>query len=206
MIPKVLKNKNIKILLPGFWILSTIATSFVVMVLLLSSLSNNNYKQNFRYTVYAANPLVLGEATTSIDSKDARATVINKVYSKYNCPMSGLGEAFVEEADENGIPFWIVPAIAFQESSCGKQTPLLDGEETYNAYGWGVWGDNVVKFDDWEHGIGVLSRYINERFYEQGVTDPCEIMKIYTPPSNGSWCAGIEFFKDEMVQYETPEL
>ena len=205
MHPKIFKNKNIKILLPAVWILATLTTSFGVIVLLLLTITTNNYQQNFRYTVYAAKPLVLGESTTNIDSKNARAIIINKVYNKYNCPMSDLGEKFVKEADKNNIPFWIIPAIAFQESSCGKQTPTVDGQESYNAYGWGVWGDNVVQFDNWEHGIEVLSEYINERFYAQGVTDPCEIMKIYTPPSNGSWCNGIDFFRAEMDEYKTPE-
>ena len=76
--------------------------------------------------------------------------------------------------------------------------------ESYNGWGWGVWGDNVKFFDDWEHGIATVSEYLAERFYSKGITDPCDIMKVYTPPSNGSWCQGIDYFKEVITQYESP--
>jgi len=61
-------------------------------------------------------------------------------------------------------------------------------------------------FDSWEHGIKVVSAYMNERFFSQGVTELCDIMKVYTPPSKGSWCAGVEYFKDAIDEYQTPLL
>ncbi|MFA6981612.1 MAG: hypothetical protein WC243_01130, partial [Patescibacteria group bacterium] len=96
-------------------------------------------------------------------------------------------------------------AIAFQESNCGRRTPKIEGvEETYNAWGWGVWGDNLRTFGSWEEGIERVSKYLGDNFFSQGITDPCEIMKTYTPPSDGSWCEGVKYFGEIISGYQTP--
>ncbi|HSX39128.1 MAG TPA: hypothetical protein VLI92_00875, partial [Candidatus Saccharimonadales bacterium] len=123
---------------------------------------------------------------------------------EYGCPnFEGLGANFVAEADKNKIPYWLIPAVSFQESDCGNITPKKDVLESYNAYGWGIWGENVRNFDNWDHGIATVSKYMSDRFYSQGITDLCEIMKTYTPPSKGSWCKGVETFKDIIENYQT---
>lgn len=114
-----------------------------------------------------------------------------------------MGEVFVHEADKNNIPYWLVAAVSFQESGCGKKTPETDGVESYNAWGWGVWGDNKHGFDNWARGIETVSKYFGDRFYSQGYTDTCEIMKVYTPPSNGSWCRGVNYFGDEIMNFSS---
>jgi hypothetical protein len=201
---ELLNKHHIKVILPVTWFVSSVVVSIFSLIVLITTFTTGNVISNLKYSVYASKPLVLGTSTSDLEFENGRAETIDKVFEKYNCPMKNLGEKFVEEADKNNIPFWVVPAIAFQESTCGKKTPKKGGVESYNAYGYGVWGDNVTMFDDWEHGIEVMSRYMNNKFYSQGVTDLCEIMGTYTPPSNGSWCAGVDFFKDEIETYKTP--
>jgi hypothetical protein len=111
----------------------------------------------------------------------------------------------VEEADKNEIPYWLVAAVSFQESNCGKKTPEKEGVESYNAWGYGVWGDNVMMFENWEAGIESVSRYMGKKFISKGVTDTCEMMKTYTPPSQGSWCKGVNHFKEVITTFETPQ-
>ncbi|MBN1162635.1 hypothetical protein JXA34_02735 [Patescibacteria group bacterium] len=156
------------------------------------------------YSIYSSKPLTMDEMTYDIYTKDSRSQRINEVFKEYGCPLEGMGETFVHEADENDIPWWIVAAIAFQESSCGKNSPKIDGQESYNAWGWAVYGESVHSFDNWARGIETVSKYLSNRFYSQGITNTCEIMKIYTPPSNGSWCEGVEHFKELIVNYKSP--
>lgn len=199
-----LKSKSaFKLFLPFAWLSSTVLTVFVVALLLITSNSPNTGSK--KYSIFSAKPLVLGYATSRLESEDGRSAMLDKVFEQYKCPLAGMGKTFVQEADANDIPYWLVAAIAFQESSCGKNTPEKDGVESYNAWGWGVYGENIKMFDSWEHGIKVVSKYMNERFHQQGVTDPCDIMKIYTPPSNGSWCNGVNYFSDIISNYKTPE-
>lgn len=181
--------------------------SFTVLLFVLNIFINPaNAKINrsqTKYPVFSSKPLTLGEMSSEFISQDSRAVALDQVFEKFNCPFTGLGKVFVEEADKNNIPYWLVPAVSFQESSCGKRTPKKDGEETYNAYGWGVWKDHVKDFDNWAHGIKVVSEYMGETFYSKGVTDPCEIMKIYTPPSNGGWCDGVKYYQNLIINYQS---
>jgi hypothetical protein len=63
---------------------------------------------------------------------------------------------------------------------------------------------HVKHFDNWEHGIATVSKYMGEKFFAKGITEPCEIMKIYTPPSNGSWCFGVKYFGNMIENYQSP--
>jgi hypothetical protein len=157
-----------------------------------------------KYSIFSSRPLTLVEATQEVDSKDSRSQKINEVFKDFNCPLEGLGEIFVREADKNDIPWWLVASVAFQESSCGKNTPKLDGNETYNAWGWEVYGNTAHSFDNWARGIETVSAYFQDKFYSKGTTSLCDIMKVYTPNSNGSWCRGVQEFSDIIQAYKTP--
>jgi len=161
-------------------------------------------KMSNKYSIYSSKPLILGSAEYQVYSRDARAQKINMIFREYKCPLEGLGEVFVYEADKNNIPWWLVAAISFQESSCGKKTPEPDGFESYNAWGWGVYGENVQGFDNWVRGVETVSHYLNERFFSKGIVEPCDIMKVYTPPSKGSWCEGVKHFGGQIQNYSTP--
>ncbi len=158
-----------------------------------------------KYNIFSSRPFVMEDVSNVINTGDSRSQKINAVFKEFNCPLYGYGETFVTEADKNNIPWWLVASVSFQESNCGKKTPLNDGQETYNAYGWGVWGGNAFQFDNWEHGVAVVSRYMSTKFFSKGVTEPCTIMATYTPPSNGSWCRGVQYFGDIIQNYESPD-
>lgn len=200
--PKKLSiHSIIKPIIVVLWVvLSSSALFIVIIALTMTTTKNTNDNKS---NLFSAKPLVLGTSTSYIESNDARAASIDSVFEKYRCPIAGYGEEFVKQADKYDIPYWLVASIAFQESSCGKNVPKKDGIETFNLYGWGVWGDNVKDFDSMEHGIETVSKYMSKTFYSQGITDLCEIMKTYTPPSNGSWCKGVAYFRDEILDYET---
>ncbi len=180
-----------------------LSPSLLLILIISLTITTTSSVKDTKNNLFAAKPLVLGTNTNYIETNDSRIASIDNVFEKYRCPITGYGEEFVKYADKYNIPYWLVASVAFQESSCGKNVPKKDGSETYNLYGWGVWGDNVKAFDTMEHGIEIVSKYMSENFYSKGVTDLCVIMKTYTPPSNGSWCKGVAFFRDEILDYET---
>ena len=192
------------IYLPFAWAISSFLLIILVITSLTLTLTNSKPKHTILYSTFSSKPYVLGVSDISISSDDPRVAKMEKIFEKYNCPIKGYGKSFVREADKNNIPYWLVASIAFQESSCGKQTPKKDGVETNNLYGWGVWGENIKKFDSIDHGIEVVSKYMKDSFFSRGIIKPCDIMKTYTPPSKGSWCDGVEFFKDEIDNYTSP--
>jgi hypothetical protein len=129
-----------------------IAISFLI--------TNNVTTQNphNKYALFSSKPLTSLAASSRLFGGDPRAATIDKIMGIYNCPLEGKGRVFVTEADKYNIPYWLVAAISFQESSCGKVTPRADGQESYNAWGWGVWGPHVRTFENWDEGIRTVSR------------------------------------------------
>jgi hypothetical protein len=180
------------------------AALLIAIVFLITSGNSSTGKYN-KYSIFSSKPLAALASSTNLFGGDPRAATLDKIFGAYNCPLTGLGKIFVKEADKNDIPYWFTAAIAFQESSCGKITPKIEtGEETYNAWGWGVWGKHVKSFANWEEGIAKVSEYLGNNFFSRGVTDTCEIMHIYTPPSDGSWCRGVNYFGDIIQNYKSP--
>jgi len=201
----VLSNINITKYPFQTWALTSVFLfTFVSLMFLLMPWKIKPVQQD-KYPIYASTPLTLKDMNYSIYTRDSRAQKINAVFKEYKCPLEGLGEVFVYEADKYNIPWWLVAAVSFQESTCGKRTPEPSGLESYNAWGWAVYGDNVQTFDNWVRGIETVSEYMSEKFYQKGVTEPCDIMKTYTPPSQGSWCEGVKYFGDQIQNYTTSE-
>lgn len=176
---------------------------FVIVSVSFVVIPTKNKIQVEKYNIYSSRPLQVNEYSYQIVSADSRAQKINNIFRDYQCPLEGLGDTFVKEADKNNIPWEIVAAISFQESNCGKKIPYINGEPTFNAWGYGVWGDNVHEFKNWVQGIEVMSRYLSKRFYQQGITDTSEIMKTYTPPSLGSWYKGVDYFINLIQNYSS---
>jgi hypothetical protein len=187
------------------WASMSVVFIFTFLITLMLTPQKARPMDTTRYAIYSSKPLVLEQSTTTIYSKDSRSQKLNEVFRMFKCPLEGMGDAFVYEADKNSIPWWLAASVAFQESSCGKNTPKVDGIESYNAWGWAVYGDMVFSFDNYARGIETVSKYFSTRFFKQGITDTCEIMKIYTPPSNGSWCEGVNHFAEIIRDYKTPE-
>ncbi len=183
-----------------------INTALLIVVTILITSNATTQNPHNKYAMFSSKPLTSLVSSSSLFGGDPRAAAIDKVFAVYNCPLEGKGRIFVREADNYDIPYWIVAAISFQESSCGRVTPKKDGEESFNAWGWGVWGNNVRSFENWEEGIRTVSRYLSENFFSRGVTDTCQIMRIYTPPSDGSWCHGVDHFGNIIQNYRTPSL
>lgn len=189
----------------GVWAAFSIVVIFAFITSIMLTPQKARPQDTTRYAIYSSKPLTLRSSTISIYSRDSRAQKINEVYKIYNCPLEGMGDVMVYEADKNNIPWWLVAAVSFQESSCGKKTPKVGGVESYNAWGWAVYGNMAFSFDNWVRGIETVSKYFSDKFYSKGITDTCVIMKTYTPPSKGSWCEGVNHFGDMIQNYETPE-
>ena len=198
----IINKTTFKIAVPFIW-LSLVLTAFTgASFFLLDSFNTNAHSEVLG--LYVAKSPVVSQSSFEAQSKDSRVIKIEKVFEKFKCPLAGTEEHIVKTADEYGVPYWLVPAVAFQESSCGKRTPDISGvEETFNAWGFGVWGGRVKAFESWEAGILAVTKYFGNNFFSKGIADLCEIMKIYTPPSNGSWCEGIKYFGDMIENFES---
>lgn len=110
--------------------------------------------------------------------------------------MTGYGGLILEMAEKYGVDPYLFVAIAQQESNLGKKMPSQD---CHNAWGYGIHSRGILCFQSWEEGIEMVMKGLSEKYVANGLDDPQEIMRIYTPFSNGSWAEGVQQFMEELV-------
>ncbi len=123
-----------------------------------------------------------------------RTEVLEKFLEKYDSPLTGQAEIFVKVADEKGLDYRLLPAISCMESTCGKF--MIPG--TYNAWGWGIYGDNVIGFSSWEEAIEKVGDGISKGYAQKGLDTPEKMAPVYTPPNPVNWRNGVRFFMNQM--------
>lgn len=135
-------------------------------------------------------PTVSGYASIS----DARGELIRQYLESYGSPLEPYAYFIVETADELGLDYRLLTAIAQQESNLCKKIPPL----SYNCWGWGIHSEGTLGFRSYEEGIEIVSRGLKEDYVNEGYTTIEEIMAKYTPLSNGSWALGVLKFMGDI--------
>jgi len=139
---------------------------------------------------------------------DARALLVANFIERNDAgknsplqPYDYWGEFFVEVADEYGLDFRLLPAIARKESTFCKSNIA---KTYYNCFGYGVPSSGITdagKFDSYEEGIRTVAASLKKSYIDQGLTDPIAIMRKYCPPSaegEGAWARNINQWLGEM--------
>lgn len=121
---------------------------------------------------------------------DGRAANLKTFFRKYNSPLYNHAETIVRVSDEYKFDYRLLPAIAMQESNLCRVIPY----ESFNCWGWGIYGTTVTRFESYEEAIETVGRGIKDHYIDQGLTTASQIMEKYTPSSNGSWAHGVNTF------------
>ncbi|MDO8609541.1 MAG: hypothetical protein Q7R95_03250, partial [bacterium] len=191
--------RKVSIYLSGFIILLLINGFFIFKLYrnltranqiqnLLSEISHtNNNSQQFQYSVV---PLVVTGYQAEIQLGDARIANLKTFFRKYNSPLYDVADVIVKASDTNQFDYRLLPAIAMQESNLCKYIP----ENSFNCWGWGIYGDTVTRFESYEEAINTVSRGIKKNYIDKGLITATTIMEKYTPSSNGSWAHGVNTF------------
>lgn len=138
-------------------------------------------------------PEVLGAFSSDIVAADARPDIISTFLEEYSCPLKPYdyyAQQFVDAADRHNLDFRMLPAISMQESNCCKRIP----GGSYNCWGYGIYGDKVTYFSSYEEGMEQVAATLESKYVRNGLLEPEEIMRKYTPQSKGSWAAGVLHF------------
>lgn len=137
----------------------------------------------------------VGSIESSIKTENSLPLIIENYLRHYNSPLLPYKDKILEEAAFHNVNPELILAIAQQESNLGKKTP----ENCFNAWGWAIHERGTKCFADWNEAIEVVTAGIAGSYCEKGLCDdPCEMMKKYTPKSNGSWCLAVKQFLGEM--------
>ena len=141
--------------------------------------------------VYASLPVKQPMIQDSIGASDARAEIVKQYLLRYDSPLVPYSDLLVTVADKYSLDFRLTTAIAQQESNLCKKIP----EDSHNCWGWGIYGDKVTRFDSYEEALRRIAPQFVKIFLKGDHTkDPLEVMRTYTPPSDGSWANGVNTF------------
>lgn len=137
----------------------------------------------------SANKKVLG-IESNIYFADGRVANLKSFFRKYNSPLYDYADLIVKVSDKYKFDYRLLPAIAMQESNLCRYIP----EDSHNCWGWGIYGDKIIKFSSYEEAIETVAKGIKEQYIDKGYVTASKIMEKYTPSSNGSWAHGVNTF------------
>lgn len=163
-----------------------------VFMFLISLLSAGN--------VFAKETVKISENISATAKTDKRVEILEAYLTKYNSPLKGEAKNFIGAADEYKIDWKLVPAITGVESTFGKFTPGNAYYPSYNGWGWGVYGTQALYFKSWKEGIYTVSEGLRLHYYNQGLTTPYTINRVYA--ESPSWGAKVSYFIADLEKFE----
>lgn len=147
-------------------------------------------RKNYQFSASYKADLSGGYTKTEIKPGDARAANLKAFLRKYNSDLYNHAEKIIEVSDKYEFDYRLLPAIAMQESNLCRLIP----ENSYNCWGWGIYGTTITRFDSYDDAIETVARGIKKNYIDQGLVTASAIMAKYTPSSKGSWQHGVNTF------------
>jgi hypothetical protein len=148
-----------------------------------------NNSENYQFTASYKADLSDGYSM-EIKPGDARAANLKAFLRKYNSDLYLHAEKIIEVSDKYQFDYRLLPAIAMQESNLCRVIP----DNSYNCWGWGIYGTTVTRFDSYDDAIETVAKGIKDHYIDEGLVTASAIMEKYTPSSKGSWQHGVNTF------------
>lgn len=134
--------------------------------------------------------------TNGLAPNDRRVQVLRSYISQYDPLLAASAPTFVTEADKYNLDWRLVAAISGVESTFGKQIP----QGSYNAWGWGIYGDNSMGFSSYDEAISVISKSLREKYVDKwGAKDVYEMGRFYA--ASPTWAERVVYFMRKIDQY-----
>lgn len=160
---------------------------FVFSILISLTFSSNKALAD----IPVANPVF-----EQIESKqlDEDAKVLAEYFALRNSPLEAHAQDFIDAAKEYDLDWKMLPSIAGVESTFGKFIP-----GGYNAWGWGVYGNQAIYFKSWKEGIFEVAKGLRENYLDQGLNDPYQMNRIYA--ASPSWGSKVAYFMKDLDSF-----
>jgi len=144
--------------------------------------------------LYAALPETQGEVLGAVVEEDARPLIIEKYLERYDSPLLPYAQDLFNASEKYGVDYKLIVAIAQCESNLCKKSP----SGSFNCWGF---ENGETKFLSWQQAFDQVAKTLKERYLDQGLTTPEEIMPKYAPPSvekGGPWAKCVTQFMDDL--------
>lgn len=127
---------------------------------------------------------------------DNRAQILEAYLEEYDSPLAPYAQDFIDSADRYNLDWRLVASISGLESGFGKQIPY----NSYNGWGWGIYGDNVLRFNSWPEAIETISKGLRQNYLKDKTeSDPYFIGPTYA--SSPTWAVRVSYFMNKMEEY-----
>ncbi len=129
--------------------------------------------------------------------RDTRAKVLQKFLEYYGSPLAPFAQNFVDYADRYNLDWKLVAAISGVESTFGQAIP----KNSYNGWGWGIYGNNVTRFASWDEGIKIVSKELREMYMDKwGARDIFEIGGMYA--QSPTWAYHVLYYMNRIEDFK----
>lgn len=124
---------------------------------------------------------------------DKKAQILADYFHQYNSPLENHAQDFVDAADQYGVDWKLVPSISGVESTFGKNS------YGYNAWGWGIYGNQALGFNSWREGIYTVTSGLKSGYIERGLTDPFSMNRVYAASPTWGW--RVNYFMNDLDRF-----
>jgi hypothetical protein len=132
---------------------------------------------------------------------DSRVRILREYLEKQNSPLASCAGTFVENADKYNLDWKLVVAISGVESTFGQEVP----NDSYNGWGWGIYGDNIIRFSSWNEGIQTISEGLRTKYMDKwGAKDVYEIGRLYA--ASPTWAQRVESIMNSIDNFNKLSL
>lgn len=117
-------------------------------------------------------------------TEDIRGKVIQAYLENKHSPLSSQANILVQRADENKIDWKLLLAISGVESGYCNEIPA----QSYNCWGFGIYGNHVRYFSSWDDAISTISSSIHNDYMNKWHAQTVgQIGRIYAADPNWSY-------------------
>lgn len=132
---------------------------------------------------------------------DSRTRILKEFLGQYNSPLIPFASDFVKIADKYDLDWKLVAAISGVESTFGMQIPY----QSFNGWGWGIYGDNIIRFSSWTQGIETVSEGLRTNYINKwGARSVSEIGRFYA--ASPTWAQRVSYFMNKIDEFKNQKL
>lgn len=143
---------------------------------------------------YAALPPADSGYSAEIGEADSREEILRQFLQRYDSPLVAYAPDLIAASERYEIDFRLLPAISVQESGACRRIP----ENSFNCWGWGIYGGKVTRFSNYPEAIETISKGLYERYHSRGLITPHEVGTMYNPSNTNNWAENVTLLMKRM--------
>lgn len=122
-----------------------------------------------------------------------KVLAIKSVLNRYNSPMVGSEQSFIEACEKYDLDCYLLPSIAGLESTFGR----FIWPNSYNPFGW---GRGYLMFKSWSESIDAVAKGLRDNYVNKGAENVYTIGRIYS--ESPTWATRVSWL---MIEFEKEE-